>query len=133
MSYRMNRINWHLKGYDSKLFCRDMGSGLLGLYRKPVKEIDAPHFIFPLTKDWTMRTEAAEWGIEPLMLKLRESDGWSRADIIEKLEAEYSKAEASKSRDLKNKAESFFSDNHSEFKKAFGDINTSNMDMKKGV
>ncbi|MCA2656866.1 hypothetical protein [Microcystis sp. M061S2] len=98
-----------------------------------MKEIDAPHFIFPLTKDWTMRTEAAEWGLEPLMLKLRESDGWSRSDIVDRLEAEYLKAEESKRRGLKTTAEGFFADNRSQFKKAFGDINTSSMDMKKGV
>lgn len=132
-SFRIQKLNRVLRDYDDKLFIRNVGGDTFGVYRQPKNPItEPPHFIFPLTRDFSLRTEPVEWGIEPIMAHLRMIDGQRRTDIMEELEAQMERAEAAKKRDLKNTAEAYFSEARPMFKKAFADVNTSNFDMKKG-
>ena len=132
MAYKLMRLQHHVKEYDTKLFVRELENGMTAIYREAKNPaVEPPHFILPLTEDWSTRTKAVEWGIEPLLARLREIDGHAREDIIRVLEEQYDKKQRQKKKEIRNQAEAFFTDHRSEFKKAFADVNTSNMDMKK--
>jgi len=93
------------------------------LYSRPQGQ-----FVFALTDNWVSKGDPRPWGIEPVMARLKALDLWNRGvDIFDEIEKEDEKDEESSKRDLKNNTESFLYDFASEFRKATGQINTSNL------
>jgi hypothetical protein len=138
---RAERISKALRAHDDKLFCRRSPDGILSVYRKGervewfVTEDGSRlgflrpdhHMIFCLTDTWGMKGQPKDWGIEPILHKIRASDLWHR-DIAAELEEQDEKATKSAERTLRNNNEAFLSDQRGAFKKAFADINTASMD-----
>jgi len=137
---RERRLTQELRAYDSKLYAKRESNGSIHVYREGVRffpfeyhgnnflaSFPSPHFVLALTHNWSLKGRPVDWGIEPLMNRIREIDGWRDDRVADKLIDSYEKVAEQKEKDLRNKNEAFFYDQRSEFKKAFSDINTSNM------
>lgn len=85
--------------------------------------------VFALTDNWNITGTPVDWGIEPIMARIKAMDMWNRGlrDIIDTMDKETEKVEESKERNMKNNVESFLYDFKSEFAKATKDINTSQL------
>ncbi len=139
---RAEVITSDIKKHDSKLFCRENREGKLCIYREGtrIERYDigdnvlinvraAPSLVCAITHNWKESGYSVDWGLEPIRKHLRDCDLWVR-DIASDLEKQDEKAKETNERKLRNDSEAFFSENHSKFKDALSDINTSNMSKK---
>jgi len=150
MRDRVERITQALKAHDRMLFAAKK-NGVIQVFRQGFRyapialdeslvggsdskasavihvSISSPHYIFSLTEDWTPRTEAVDWGIEPIMAKIKSCDLWVRDRLADELMESYEKGKESDAKDFRNKAEAFAHDFRSEFAKATNDVNTSTL------
>lgn len=140
---RAERVTEAVRYHDYKLFCARNAEGKLCIYRKghslesyQLGENTSLTFVRPtsdlvcaLTHNWQVTGYSVDWGIEPIMARLRDMDLWNR-DLASEIIAKEEKAIESRERDRMNHTESFLYDFHSQFKKTFSDINTSNLSKK---
>lgn len=152
MSWAELRINKEIKKHDPKLFVKQDHRGVRSIFREAYQHhsyyfegcsikalIPAPHFIMALTHNWTFNGEPCEWGLEPIMRRLYEIDGWNDSSFVNsEMEKQNEKVDLASKRDMNNKLEAAAYDSYSTFKKTFADINTANMNKldkrrKKGV
>lgn len=130
-----------LKKYDDKLIVRTNRKGVRIIYevRKKVDwfELDGhkighltdnPQIVFCLTDTWTIHGKPVDWGLLPILDKLRFSDMALNTSLMEDLEKQDEEMEESKKRDMRNQTEAFLYDFRSQFKKTFSDINVSSLD-----
>lgn len=142
---RTRVLTKHLRRYDDKLYAKREQTGAIHVYRDGVgfypfewnglnfkASFPSPDFVLALTDNWTVRGRPIEWGIEPLLHRIQKIDGWRNDHMADKLIEGYERRDMQKKKDLHNQNEAFFGDHHRQFKKAFSEINTSNMDLKKG-
>ncbi len=142
---RAEYITKHLRSYDRELYCAEDTEGKLCVWRKVSKAERLTyegvnlvfvrpdsHRVFSLTHDWGVKGRPADWGILPIMAKVKSCDIWQR-DIVRDLEIQEEKIEKSASRDLDNKNEAFLKEFRPQFAKAFNDTRVANMDMKKDL
>lgn len=128
MDSRLKSLNRALKNYDSKLYAeRRHTDGKILIMRKSDFNVSAPHIIFPLTENWKMDGRPAEWGIEPIIARLKAHDLWRDDTFVTNFLKEEDKYNEGRDRDRKNSIESFLYDFRSQFAKATKDINTSGM------
>ncbi len=141
---RKDLITEKIKGYDRELYCDRSPQGPLVIYRKghryePMEvngvtihyQIPSPHYVFALTDTWVVTGTPVEWGIEPILARLKAMDLWRDHNIIEEHTENYYKGEESKARDQRNSIESFLYEFRSQFARATNGINTSSLDKKK--
>jgi hypothetical protein len=83
-----------------------------------------------LTRDWTANTENVDWGVEPIIQRLKDIDTWHSESVVNQLEKMHKLADESKERALQNKVEDFAHEWRPTFKKAFSDVNVSTMSKK---
>lgn len=83
------------------------------------------NFVFALTDNWNAKGNPVDWGLEPIMSRLRSINIQARADFFTKLEEEEEKARQSEERARKNKLEDFLHEFHLPLRKASEGINTS--------
>lgn len=130
---RAETLTSHLKRYDQNLFASGdrKVSGILNplgaiwVLRKNSARPHEPHIVFALTDNWTIHGKPREWGIEVVLNRLRAMDLWRDDQVINRLEADYSKSEESEKRAGRNNIESFLLDFRKDFAKATNHINTS--------
>lgn len=141
---RAERVTRTIKQHDRLLYCERGREGKLCVYRKSERvesyRLDdksvlhfvrpAPHFIFALTHNWHLSGRDVDWGIEPIMARLKAIDLWNR-DLAEEIIQDEEKRLDGLARDRKNTVESFLLDYRRQFAKAFDGVNTANMDKKK--
>jgi hypothetical protein len=138
---RENRITKEIKLLDHKLFCEKDRLGVFHVMREGFRHesyefgedvirflIPDPKHIVSLTHNWSISGEPVEWGLEPLIKKLREIDGWNEDAPVNHLREGMERDHESKARDRQNEAESFLKDFRKQFAKTFDDVNTSNME-----
>lgn len=140
---RIDEITRAIKLHDRELFCERSEEGKLCVYRKSSRvetyRLDdesvlhvvrpTPYFVFALTDNWRLAGEPKDWGIEPIMARLKALDLWNRdvaGDIIE----QELKERASLERERQNTIESFLLDYRRQFAKAFDGVNTSTLAKK---
>lgn len=141
MTPRVMSINKALKLHDAELFCKPDENGCLQVYKKTVgyEAINfgdyvvhysriIPKSIMALTDTWTVRGNPVDWGIEPIMRKIQEMDTHNRADFLREMEKAFEKKNEDKQKEIVNKNEAFLYEHHKMFKKAFADVNTSNLE-----
>lgn len=143
MDCKVTNLNRSLKWIDRELYAKRENTGAIHIYRKhktyvPYKwdkgtlfyQVDCPFLIFPLTEDWTVRSKPVDWGTEPVVDRLKMIDAWNRPQLFRDLEQQSEKVDEGKKRDQYNRAEAFMYDFHSQFKKTFSDVNTSQMSKR---
>ena len=121
---RVKEINRAVKAYDSELFAVCNKPPRIDVYRQHRDKLSPPHLIFSLTEDWTVQSKPIEWGIEPVIARLKAMDLWQNGVTLDTLIDEHEKAEESKRRAFRNDVESFLYDFRSSFKKATDGVNT---------
>jgi hypothetical protein len=127
---RAKTLTRHLRAHDSKLFAVNFKEDRIDVYRKSDLGCNPPHFLFPLTDDWTISGRPVEWGIEVVLARIKAHDLWRDDSLAEQLIASYEKASESKDRDRRNNLESFLYDYRSTFAKATNGVNTSLLPKK---
>lgn len=140
MGARLDSINRNIKRFDSLLYAERADAGVISVFRRGYRFLPydfrgnvllvlhpSPHHIFSLTSNWTASGEPVEWGIEPILLRLRAIDAWNRERFYEKLEQRQKDEKEIERKRFRSQAEAFFADTRSEFKKAFNDVNTSTL------
>lgn len=128
-----------LKKYDSDLFA-DRSDDLIGVYRRTIhwQSYDylgaLLHFSRPsldpvlfLTDNWKINGRPVEWGIEPIMDRIRELDCWNKDRFYEEFVAERERLSNNKKRAFKNEVKARAADMRKDFAKAVNDINTSSL------
>lgn len=140
MDGRCRDLTRHLQEYDSRLFAERDRAGTVHVLRRTSVVVacevagerlgivrPSSHRIFSLTHNWSPRGRPVEWGALPILARIREIDSWRADDIMDELEEQERKSAESSARHLQNEAEAFAGDFHSAAKRAFADINTSNL------
>lgn len=140
---RIDVITQAIKLHDRSLYCERSEEGKLCVYRKSQRvesyRLDdesvlhyvrpTPYFVFALTDNWRMTGEPREWGIEPIMARLKALDLWNR-DVAGDIIDQELKERASLERERQNTIESFLIDFRRQFAKTFNDVNTSTLAKK---
>ncbi len=136
---RAQRITREIQTYDPYLFAKKE-NGMIRIFRR-VKRLEYlefegkmvgflkedPHLVCALTHNWSVNGEVVEWGILPIMEKIRSCDLWKNEKIADELIASYEKAAESRDRHTKNETEAFLSEFRPQFARAFDDVNTSTL------
>lgn len=139
---RMSKVSQEISHYDRELFCSKV-DGKICIYRKgyrtEVYDIDgetlysfrpSPHFVFALTHNWKMNGHAVDWGIEPILARLKAMDLWKERTIVDEIIEQSERDSEEKSRDMQNNIESFLIDFRKQFAKTFDHVNVSSLEKK---
>ena len=140
---RASRVTNEIKKYDSKLFCEKSDDGSFAIYRMTyryeyhnlgkfgiISTIPDKFLVFKLTDNWSQRGQPVDWGIEPILNRLKAMDLWKDFTAYDQLKLDEIKYQESKERDRRNSIESFLIDFRKQFVKATDDIRIANMDTK---
>ncbi len=141
---RADRITREIRRHDRLLYCEKSPQGPLAIYRKlyryePMEvngviihyPILSPHLVFAITDTWSITGRPVEWGILPIMARIKAMDLWTNDNIVNDLIDGYKKDEESKERDQRNSIESFLLDFRRQFAKSFDQYNTGTLDKRK--
>ena len=97
MSWRAKRLTDEVKTYDPDLCVKYFSEGqYFAVYRKKNywvsfsmpdgtllhSSLRVEDLVLPLTNNWLVTGYSVDWGIEPLMAKLKETDGWRRRYLL---------------------------------------------------
>lgn len=140
-SWQEIRLTGAVKRHDPKLFVKKGYRGVTLVLREHfvhhAYDVDgqtifclepAPHYIMALTDTWSASGIPCEWGVEPILERLKMIDGWNKQSFVnQEMEKVNEKADQSKQRETFNKIEDAAYESHSVFKKTFADINTASM------
>lgn len=140
---RAERITREIQSHDRLLYCERNEAGRLCVYRKSTRyetyhlSDDAtlvwarptPYFVFALTHNWKIDGRPVDWGLCPIMARLKAIDLWNR-DLAEEIIQDEEKRIESMARDRRNTTEAFLLDFRRQFAKAFDGVNTANMAKK---
>lgn len=136
MSWRTSRITQELKLHDSDLFCKEV-NGCLQIWRKISRWISADiysgdsfpaQFIFSLTHDWSLSGTPVEWGMEPIMKRVKEMDSWSKQDLLDSMRKKRDRIKDQKEQSIRNDFRARAADLRKDFARATNDINTSTLE-----
>lgn len=142
VSERIRVLNKGLRAHDSMLYARREDNGMVNVYRKGIRwdalefqgntlqyVREQPVFVLALTHNWSLTGQPVEWGIEPVISKIKESD-FQRTGVLacDELAKEREKAKELRDRANRNDIAARAYDLRGEFAKATNDINTSSME-----
>lgn len=137
MDWSLMRLNKEVNGYDSALYATRASNGMIQVYRKPTKSVanlyDADDFnpnpllILCLTDTWTIQGKPVEWGLEPVMERLRSMDQWADGISYEEFCRRRDQRESTDKRTFNNDLRDRAKDLRSDFVRATDDINTSTL------
>ena len=141
MSVYLHSYTKALKRYDLDLYVDRNKDGAACVFRrvkrfvpvcvsegfKLLNLIEDKQFVFALTDTWTLKGKPVDWGIDDVLGRIRKLDVWANKNLFDEMDAENERIEQIRQKDLKNEMEAFWSDEHSRFKKATGDILTHSM------
>lgn len=146
MQNRLATITREVKKYDRELYADLLPSGIPAVFRKTVRYEtyvldesekstlvvlkESPHLVFPLTDNWSVKGHMVDWGIEPILARLKAMDLWNNESFMDDLINSYEKAEEGRAKEKRNDIESFFYEMHGQFKKDWKDINTATINKK---
>jgi len=149
MAHRARRITDAIQTHDALLYAKD-DKGVIRIYRK-CKEyqpeqltpgiailnvIRNDHLVMSLTDTWGVRGTKADWGIEPIMARLRALDLWNSWNLAEQFFKDEEIDAKARARKMKNSTEDFLYDFKRSFQKSTNDIVVSNLSKRtnfKGV
>jgi hypothetical protein len=138
MDSRVRILTKHLKKYDSDLFAERLDNGVIQISRhknywipfqyegkKYLYAKSVPHYVTVLTDTWLVTGKPRDWGIEPLMARIRDMDGYRNDTMLDQVRAVRERNEADKLRGMRNDFRAIAADMRKDFAKATSDINTS--------
>ena len=138
---RQRLITKAVQQYDKNLFCDVNYKGILCIYRKSktydLFDVDGgklfvtrplKQYVCALTDTWNELGKPVDWGLLPIVNRLKAIDLASNPRLFEDLISSYEKAKESEERDFKNNVESFLLDFRKQFARSFNDVNTSTME-----
>lgn len=127
---RASRLTEVVRTYDRALYVVKSGE-MLQLWRReyPVDKNGIPtssrpeeHFILALTHDWTLKGKPVDWGIEPLMNRIKDMDAWRDDTYYEKIMEDRELQSKLKKRRFKNNLKALAYDSRRDIAKASDDI-----------
>lgn len=144
MTKRLQELNKHLKNYSSDMYAGVNLKGSIDILRKRSRFdgpynvdgvsllacVDNPEYVFSLTTNWNQTGESLPWGWEVIRARLEAHDLTKNPGLIEELLAMPEKREQEKSKQFSNTVEEFLYEFRDDFKKAFNDVRTCNMNTK---
>lgn len=86
-----------------------------------------PDYVISLTKDWKMNSEPVDWGIEPVLNKIKESDPWRDSNYFTDFVKQRENLEAMRRESKRGQIRDLAYDMRREFARATNDINTSTL------
>lgn len=141
MSWRVKRLTREIRIHDRCLFAVESANGVIQIWRKANRWDAADllseetghsqpmQFITALTDTWQADGKPIERGIEPLMFRLRQMDGWMRGSQLEEMRKRREDEAEDLKRQKRNETRAIAADLRKEFAAATNDINTSALDM----
>ncbi len=130
MEARARVLSKHLREYDSKLYAK-FRYGRIDVFRKGERyvaydfdgetilaPVENDWYVMSLTHDWNINGRPVDWGVEPLLARLRAID-LHRRDLASEMERAEEKLSASKDRTMDNNLEAFWKDNRRAWAKNF--------------
>jgi hypothetical protein len=143
MDERVRALTREVKKLDAKLYAYRASNGMIQIHREgdrleasdfnqsaPELARLNPQFILALTDTWTLQGQPVEWGLEPVLTRLREMDSWNSGFSYEAFTKERDRRNQDKERVKRNNIRAIASDLRKDFAKATNDINTSSFDVK---
>lgn len=124
---RVREVTKVVRDYDPCLYAMEMPDGRIDIYRKNRENISPPHFIFSLTDTWQPSGRKVDWGVDPILNRIRAHDLWRDDGFVESWIADDEKRAESRDRSRRSGVEDFLYDFRGQFNKTFNDVNTSNM------
>lgn len=133
---RAQRLTQVLRHIDSGLYVAEAPSGGYAVYRKPDLNVASDYgqscaqindewlsskFVLALTDDWRPGGKPVDWGIEPLVQRLKSMDSWSR-DIYREVVKTRKEQEETRARSQRNERRAIAADLRPDFAKATNDI-----------
>jgi hypothetical protein len=136
MDQKLRQINRALKGHDKRLFAVRASTGVVHVLRQADKweAADAlderlaesrlkPQYIMALTDNWTQTGNPVDWGIEPIMERIRSMDSWSRSEgILDGMIQKRQRQREDQKRALNNNLRARAADMRKDFARATNDI-----------
>lgn len=143
MHWREVQITRAVRKYDRELYARMGFEGRIDIFRRCFgfetysldggiviqKLKEEPYRVLALTDTWNAWGKPVDWGIEPIMAKLKACDLWQR-NVAEETNAHNQKIDESQDRHLKSETEAYLKDNRRAMAKAWENVNTSGMDKR---
>ncbi len=127
---RADVISKAVGNYDACLYAQEMPDGRIDIYRKNRENVSPPHFIFSLTDTWHPSGRKVDWGVEPVLHRIRAHDLWRDDNFVKETVAELEKQPEKDLKEFRNNTESFLYDFRKQFSRTFNDVNTASMDKK---
>jgi hypothetical protein len=124
---RAETLTRHLKRHDSELYASRQPTGAIHVCRRNRSRPHEPYFIFALTDTWQASGRPREWGIEPILNRIKALDLWRDQTVVDEIIADAEKQAESDGRAARNSIESFLLDFRKPFAKAFDGVNTSTL------
>lgn len=128
---RAERLTQAVRTYDKALYVLQTNTGTYQVWRKEYpKDWDGltfsarneVQFILALTDDWTLKGKPVEWGIDPLLEKLKEMDAWRDDSYYGQMVKGRERDDANKLSRFKNNARAMAADVRKDVAKAAGDF-----------
>lgn len=142
-SWREIRIEQSIRAHDDLLFLNKNYKGELQIMRKSYRMVPhdldgktilvqtpTPHYIMSLTEDWTSKTSPVDWGLEPILRRLKEIDDWGADSSFDRMMKENEHRDNLKKKAFASKTEDVVKEWRKDFKKHTSDILTHSVDKK---
>lgn len=124
---RADILTKYLKRVDSRLSAKWQEPDMIHIL---FSDAHQNSLVMSLTDNWSSSGKPVPWGVEPILLRLRQIDA-SGNDVMGEVRKSREKQEESKRREMRNHIESGLMETRKDFAKAFNDINTSTLDKTK--
>lgn len=124
----LRRYNREIRSYDRDLYAERMGNGKIHVYRKHADSLGPTQFVFAITDDWRATGRPVEWGLDPLITKLKACDLTRNPRLFENLMADYEADYEQKEKARRNSFEAMAYELAPAFKKDFRYTNTASLD-----
>jgi len=142
-SWRETRIEQTIQAHDHLLFLNKNYKGELQIMRRSFSMVPhdfdgvtvyvrtpTPHYIMSLTEDWTGRTRSVDWGLEPIIRRLKEIDDWGGESAFDRMLKENERRDALKKKSFASLTEDVAREWRKDFKRHTEDILTHSVDRK---
>ncbi len=120
-------ITRHIKRWDRRLSANYAGNGMIHIL---FADSNVNKLVMSLTDNWSSSGSPRLWGIEPILMRLREIDMSANERALENIRKDREKNAGIAKKDMKNKIEDGLREQRPQFAKAFEHINTSSLNKK---